>query len=76
MESTPDMYTQTRFSKRGSTYYFRAMIPQELQNHFGKREIVYSLRTKDRKEASRLVRIASAKLDAEFDTVRAPLLDG
>ena len=70
MESTPGMYTQTRLSKRGSTYYFRAMIPKELQAHYGKREIIYSLRTKDRQEASRLVRQASAKLDAEFDTIQ------
>ncbi|MDF1530358.1 MAG: hypothetical protein P1R74_14665 [Sedimenticola sp.] len=66
------MYTQTRLSKRGSTFYFRAMIPKELQSYYGKREIVFSLRTKDRQEASRLVRQASAKLDAEFDSIRKP----
>jgi len=65
------MYTQTRLSKRGSTYYFRAMIPKSLQSHYGKKEIVYSLRTKNRQEASRLVRQASVKLDAEFDAARA-----
>jgi len=67
------MYTQTRLSKRGSTYYFRAMIPKELQAHYGKREIVYSLRTKDRQEASRLVRQASAKLDSEFEAIQKPV---
>lgn len=72
MESKPGMYTQTRLSKRGSTFYFRAMIPKELQSHYGKREIVYSLRTKDRQEASRLVRQASAKLDAEFEAIQKP----
>lgn len=73
MESAPSMYTQTRLSKRGSTYYFRAMIPKPLQAHFGKKEIVYSLRTKDRQEASRLVRQASAKLDAEFEAIQKPI---
>lgn len=73
MESTPIMYTQTRLSKRGSVYYFRAMIPKPLQAHYGKKEIVYSLRTKDRQEASRLVRQASAKLDADFEAIQKPV---
>lgn len=73
MESAPSMYTQTRLSKRGSIYYFRAMIPKELQEHYSKKEVVYSLRTKDRKEASRLVRLASAKLDAEFEAIQKPI---
>jgi len=46
------------------------MIPKDFQSHYGKKEIVYSLRTKDYKEASRLVRMASAKLEADFDTIR------
>lgn len=49
------------------------MIPKPLQAHYGKKEIVYSLRTKDRKEASRLVRQASAKLDADFEAIQKPV---
>ena len=65
------MYGQTRLHRRGSVYYFRAMVPKDLRDHFGKREIVYSLRTKDRAEAMRLVRRASVDLDEQFERLRA-----
>lgn len=42
-------------TKRGSTYYFRRVIPQELQPVMGRREFMLSLRTKDREDAKRLV---------------------
>lgn len=71
MGHSSDMYGQTRLHKRGSVYYFRAMVPKDLQRHVGKREIVYSLRTKDKAEAVRLVRRASVDLDERFERIRA-----
>jgi hypothetical protein len=68
MEQT--VYNQTRLSKRGAVFYFRAAIPNDLQRHYGKREVIYSLRTKDRREAERLTRQASVRLDDEFEAVR------
>jgi hypothetical protein len=65
------MYGQTRLHRRGSVYYFRAMVPKDLRDHFGKREIVYSLRTRDGAEAIRLVRRASVDLDEQFERIRA-----
>ena len=57
----------TYLSKRGATYYFRRVIPEELRPAFGgKRELTYSLKVKDRKEAARLVRLEAVKTDAEF----------
>ena len=71
MKRKSDMYGQTRLHRRGSVYYFRAMVPKDLRDHFGKQEIVYSLRTKDRAEAMRLVRRASVDLDEQFERLRA-----
>lgn len=68
MEQT--VYSQTRLSKRGAVFYFRAAIPNDLQRHYGKREVIYSLHTKDRREAERLVRQASVRLDDEFEAAR------
>ncbi|WP_146163462.1 DUF6538 domain-containing protein [Sphingomonas fennica] len=42
-------------SKRGATYYFRRVIPDELQPVIGRREFMVSLRTKDKEEAKRLI---------------------
>ena len=52
----------THLTRRQATYYFRRVIPAELQQNFGgKREWVYSLGTKDR---------AAAKRQAQDETVR------
>lgn len=66
-----DMQYQTRQHKRGSTYYFRVKIPVDLRRHYdGRQEIKYSLGTKDHREAARLVRQHSARLDQEFEALR------
>lgn len=65
-----DMHGESRLLKRRSTYYFRAAIPSDLQSLYGRKEIVYSLRTKDYREAKRLVRQASVRLDEEFENIR------
>ncbi|MGC6401173.1 DUF6538 domain-containing protein [Sphingomonas sp. FW199] len=46
----------TYLAKRGSTYYFRRVIPVELRPAFdGRTEFMMSLRTKDREQAKRLI---------------------
>ncbi len=69
MGLTSDMNYQTRLHIRGSNCYFRAKIPADLRSFCGKAEIKYSLGTKDRKKAVRLVRQKSVELDQEFDHI-------
>jgi hypothetical protein len=63
----------TPLTKRGSRYSIRRKIPIELQSHYGRSEIVKALGTSDKREAEQLFRIAGAKLDQEFASVRAAL---
>jgi hypothetical protein len=61
----------TRLWRRGATYYFRAKVPQDLLKHYSpKRELKFSLDTRDRSEAVRRVRVESVKLDQEFAALR------
>ena len=61
----------THLSLRGKNFYIRRRIPTELIEHYGRKEIVRSLGTSNRKEAERLCRIEGVKLDHEFASVRA-----
>jgi hypothetical protein len=63
----------THLSKRGSRYSIRRKIPVDLQGHYGRAEVVKALGTSDRREAEQLCRVAGAKLDEEFASVRAAL---
>jgi integrase len=63
----------THLTKRGSRYSIRRKIPNDLQSHYGRTEIVKALGTGDRREAEQLCRVAGAKLDEEFANVRAAL---
>ncbi len=57
---------------RSGTYYFRRVIPLDLRSAFeGRKEIVFSLRTKDRRQAARLGRLEAVKWDELFDARRA-----
>lgn len=52
-------------------YYFRAKVPVDLSQHYApKREITFSLRTRDPREALERVRLESVKLDQEFAAAR------
>jgi integrase len=53
-----------------NNYQFRRKIPQDLIQHYNKKEIKQSLRTSDRREATRLSRIEAARLDAEWERIR------
>lgn len=58
--------------KRGSVYYFRRRIPNDLLDHYeGKREIVRSLGVKDRAEATMRARKVSVDLDDEWQRLRS-----
>ena len=57
--------------KRGSVYYFRAKVPVDLLDHYApKTEVKFSLKTRDRRDAVRLVNIESVRLDEEFHRIR------
>src|SRR5215470_10533645 len=63
--------TMEHIIKRGSTYHFRRRIPADLIDaHNGKREITYSLQTKDRAQAAEAARRASVRLDEEWARMR------
>lgn len=57
--------------KRGTTYYLRRRVPQDLVAAYGKAEIIRSLGTKDLAEAKRRLAVETVKLDAEWDDLRS-----
>ncbi|WP_167939802.1 DUF6538 domain-containing protein [Desulfobaculum xiamenense] len=63
-------HTHLHRRKGSNSYYFRAKVPVDLQEHYRKQEITYSLRTSDHKKALELVRGAAVKLDQEFAEIR------
>jgi integrase len=69
----------THLDKTGSTYYFRRPVPKDLVGYFttatGKPRIEwkFSLRTKDREEAKRLVRPHVSETDKLIDDTRRAL---
>ncbi len=58
-------------TKRGATYYFRRVVPDELQAHFARKEWPYSLRTKDRREGEARARLEAVKIDRLIEEARA-----
>ena len=62
---------QTHLIIRNGTYYFRRRIPVEFLTHYSPQlEVIFSLKTKDLREAERLSRAESARLDIEFDRLK------
>lgn len=58
----------TYLTKRGSTYYFRRVIPADLRPALGgKTEFMLSLRTKDREQAKRLIPDKTKETDRLLD---------
>ncbi|WP_187306585.1 site-specific integrase [Roseibium aggregatum] len=64
------MSGHTRLYRRGAVYYHRAVVPADIVETYGKREELISLRTKDRAEALRKVRIKAVEIDNRFDEHR------
>lgn len=57
-------------TRRQGVYYFRKKVPVDLVAFYGKREIIYSLRTKERPIAARLALRAAVRLEDEFSLKR------
>lgn len=61
----------THLTKRNGVYYFRRVIPETLRLAFGnRRELTFSLRTKDFAEACKRCRAAAVKSDHDLDAAR------
>ena len=67
------MKNQTNVVNRpgSDVYYYRARIPTDLQQHFGKAERCVSLRTKDKRLANQKATVIQLKLDQEYAHLRA-----
>ncbi|WP_417463573.1 DUF6538 domain-containing protein [Kordiimonas sp.] len=57
--------------RRSHTWYFHMRIPSDLVEHYGKTELLFSLRTKDLAVAQRLRWREKERLEAKFDLLRA-----
>lgn len=67
----------THLTKRQSVYYFRRVIPTNLQPYFDyKKQWMHSLRTKDYAEGKRKARLAGIETDKLIDEATARLLSG
>jgi integrase len=53
-----------------SNWSFRRVVPQDLVEHFGKRQIKFSLGTSDRKKAEELARLKAVETDRQFEGAR------
>ena len=62
---------RSNLQKRGSMFWFRCRVPQDLLTHYGKAEILRSLRTRDYADAQRLVVREAEQQQQEFDRIRA-----
>ena len=62
-----------RLHRRGAVYYLRASIPTDLCSLIGRREVWRSLKTADKAEALRRVRVASVEFDREMAQHRTHL---
>ena len=69
-----DLPSQIHVFNRSGTYYFRRRVPKDLLSLYPSGQVVFSLKTKDRKEADRLARAESVKLDQEFQRHRLHLM--
>ncbi len=59
-----------RLYRRNATYYHRAAIPVDIKGTYPKTEETFSLKTKDYREALRLVRIKAVEVDRKFEDHR------
>jgi len=64
------MRLQTNLVRRGTRYYFRARVPKDLQGHYGRTELLISLKTSDRHGADNALVALKASLFAEFARLR------
>lgn len=62
-------------TQRKSIFYLRAPVPKDLQASFGKKEVTYSLETKDRREADRKIIVEAKKVSDQFETHRRTTIE-
>ena len=69
------MPRHTFLTKRpgSNKYQYRRKLPTDLQTHYGKKEIKFSLKTSDYREACQKASLESVRLDEEFATIRRQL---
>jgi hypothetical protein len=60
------MKDQTHVFLRGAVYCFRRRIPSDLVASYGKKEISFSLKTSNKKEAIQKAQVETLKLTQEF----------
>ncbi|MCC5977556.1 MAG: tyrosine-type recombinase/integrase [Salinarimonas sp.] len=58
--------------RKSSVYYFRRVVPADLREAVGKREVMISLRTKDPAEARRKHAEVAAMVEREWQALRSP----
>ena len=68
------MKLQTNLVLRGTKYYYRGRVPQDLRNHFNKTEILISLRTSDRQQANLALSQVKVELLSSFAELRGQKL--
>jgi integrase len=68
--STPKVKSPANLKVRGGTYYARLIVPEELQQLMGKKELIRSLNTKDRRTANVRKLPVLAKWQDEFANLR------
>lgn len=61
--------------RRGAVYYIRVRVPSDLLDYYDpKKEITYSLKTKDPREAKRKGNLERVKIDQRFEEARRSLM--
>lgn len=60
----------TNLVRRGAVYYHRCKVPTDIVETYGRREVTYSLKTRDLTEAVRRVKVASVETMKAFDDHR------
>jgi hypothetical protein len=64
------MQLQTNLVRRQSRFYFRSRVPSDLKSHYGRNEILISLKTSDKRVADYELAKVKVKLYAEFAQIR------
>ena len=65
------MPSHPHLTRRGNVFWLRRKVPADLRDHYApKTHIAFSLRTTDPKEALRVVRRETVKLDEAFEAIR------
>lgn len=64
------MRLQTNLVRRGSRFYYRGRVPEDLRAHYGKAELIISLKTADRHKADYALAQIKARLLTEYAKLR------